>query len=233
MKKLTLPLLLLTMMLSNAIMAQINSKMKEENRAMSQGSFNCIVIELPATSADKVGDVWEKFIKDYKGKTKYDRKAKEYFTDDATVKGMSENTVDIYAKVEDRGDAGSEIAIWYNLGVTYLSQKEFGAQFEVAQKMLEKFTKRLSADLLEDLLKAEEKILKDMNGNLSDLVKEEEKRKKDIEDYQNTIKKMEESIKKAEEDIKAKLEEQGAKKKEIDEQNKKIDELKKKISTMK
>ena len=233
MKKLILPLMLLLGMTSNAVLAQVEATMKEEMRAMSEGNFNCIVMAFPATSADKVGDVWDKFIKDYKGKTKYDRKMKEYFTDNATIKGMSDNTVDVYAKVEDRGEAGSEIAIWYNLGVTYLSKKDFPTQFAVAEEMLNKFTKRLNAALLEELLKAEEKALKGMEGDLKDLVKEEEKRKKDIEDYKETIKKMEESIKKAEEDVKAKLEEQGGKKKEIDDQTKKITELKQKISTMK
>jgi len=233
MKKLILPLILLIGMTSNAVLAQVEATMKEEMRAMSEGNFNCVVMSFPATSADKVGDIWEKFIKDYKGKTKYDRRVKEYFTDNATIKGMSDNTVDVYAKVEERGEAGSEIAVWYNLGVSYLAKKDFPAQFDVAQQMLDKFTKKLSADLLEELLKEEEKTLKGMQGDLKDLVKDEEKRKKDIEDYKETIQKMEENIKSAEEDIKVKLEEQGGKKKEIDDQTKKIDELKQKINTMK
>jgi hypothetical protein len=121
MKRLFLPFLFLLGMFSNTASAQVKSAIKEEVRAMSEGSFNAIVLELPATSADKVEDAWKSFMKKYKGKTKYSKKNKEFFTDDTEIKGMSDNTIDVYAKVEDRGDAGSELVVWFNLGVTYLS----------------------------------------------------------------------------------------------------------------
>lgn len=233
MKHLCLPFLFLLGLFSNTTTAQVKSVLKEEVRAMSEGSFNAIVLELPATSADKVEDAWKSFMKKYKGKTKYSKKNKEFFTDDTEIKGMSENSIDVYAKVEDRGDAGSELVVWFNLGVTYLSQKEFADRFQVAEKMLDKFTQKLSADMLEDILKEEEKLLKDMEKDLKDLEKDQKKNEKDIEDAKETIKKMEENIKESEKEIKEGIEKQGEKKKEIDDQSKKVKELEQKIKQMK
>jgi hypothetical protein len=221
------------LLLSSAIFAQVKTTLKEENRSNSNGNFNALVLEIPLTTADKVKDNWESFIKAYKGKTSYSKKDKEIFTDNALIKDMSENTVDIYAKVEDKGDKGSELVVWFNLGVNYLSQKEFPKQFEVAKKMLDKFTETLSANMLEELLKEEEKNLKKLEGEMKDLEKEESKKNKDIADYKDTIKKMEENIKNAESDLKKNAEDKGKKKSEIEEQGKKVEQIKKDIKKSK
>ncbi len=235
MKHFILPLIFLFGIGFSSISAQIKFSLKEENRAMSAGSQNALVIELPNSSAKEVGNAWKDFIKKYKGKTKYDKRAKEYFTDNTIIKGVSDenNTIDVYAKVEDKGEAGSEIAIWFNLGGTYLSQKEHPDRFEAAKKTLEKFTEQLSADMFEDILKEEEKKLKDMEKELKDMEKDKEKREKDIRDYKDKIEEMNNNIADAEGDIKENLEKQGEQKKAIDDQSKVIDELKAKIKKLK
>jgi chromosome segregation ATPase len=209
--------------------AQVKTTLKEEVRANSKGSFPALVLIIPNTTGDKVRDTWESFVKNYKGKTNYSKKDKEVFSDDATIKEMSENTVDIYARIDENAEKGSELTVWFNLGAIYLSQKEFPKQFDVARKILEKFSDKLSADMLEDLLKEEEKALKKLEDDYKDLEKDEEKRKKDIVDYKETIRKMEENIKKAEEDIKTKIEEKSKKKSEIDTQTKKVNDVKTEI----
>jgi hypothetical protein len=223
MKKLFLPLALL-LMLGQTVMSQ-KLTLKEEIRANSKGTFPALVMEFPLATADQVKDAWESFIKDYKGKTNFSKKEKEFFTDDATIKEMSENSVDVYAQIDDKAEKGSAIVVWINLGITYLSQKEFPKQFEVASKMMDKFSQRVSSDMLEQKLKEEEKVLKTLESDLKDLEKEEAKRKSDIEDYKATIKKMEENIKKTEEEIKLKAEDQGKKKAEIETQKKKVAEI--------
>lgn len=213
--------------------AQVKTTIREEVRSNSKGSYSCLVMDCPGVSSEKVKDVWDQYVKEFKGKTKHDNKNKETFTDDATIKEMSENSVDIYAKIEEKGDKGSEISVWFNLGATYVSQKEFPKQFEVANRLMEKFSKKLSADMLEDQLKEEEKTLRKMEDDLKDLEKDEKKSKKDIEEAKEQIKKAEEDIKKSEENIKTKVEEQGKKKTEIDTQKKKVSEIENTMKSMK
>lgn len=232
MKKLFFPLLLIGM-LSQPILAQVKATVKEEIRTNSKGSNPALVMEFPVTTAEKVKDAWSSFVKDYKGKTEYNKKDKEYFTNNAVIKEMSDNTLDICARIDDKAEKGSEISVWFSFGPTYISQKDNPKQFEVANKIMEKFAKKLSADLLEDQLKEEEKLLKKMEDDLKDLAKDEAKRKKDIEEYKETIKKMEENIKKAEEDVKIKIEEQAKKKGEVDTQKKKVTELENSVKNAK
>jgi chromosome segregation ATPase len=210
--------------------AQVKTTLKEENRANSKGSFPALVLIIPNTTGDKVRDTWESFVKNYKGKSDYSKKDKEVFTDNATIKEMSDNTIDIYARFDENAEKGTELTVWFDFGAqTYLSQKDYPKQFEIARKMLEKFSDKLSADMLEDLLKEEEKALRKLEDDYKDLEKDEERRKKDIVDYKETIRKMEENIKKAEEDIKTKIEEKSKKKTEIDTQTKKVNDVKTEI----
>jgi len=228
-----LSILFILILSSKFSIAQIKADITEEERANSKGSKPCLVMSFSATSSDEVKDAWKSFIKDYKGKTDYENKTKEFITDDATIKDMSENSVDVIARIENKGEKGSEMTVWFNLGVTYVSKKDFPKQYDVAVKLLEKFTKKLSADLLEKELKEEEKALSKLESDLKDLVKDESNLKNDIEKYKDTIKKMEENIKKAEEDIKQKVDEQGKKKGEIDTQKKKVGEVESNLKSMK
>lgn len=219
--------------ISSSSWAQIKSLIKEETKANSKGTFNALVMELPGTSSKEVGKAWSKFIKKYKGKTKFDRRANEYMTEDATIKEMSDNTVDIIAKIEERGQEGAVLTVWYNLGVSYLSSKDFSDRYPAGEKLLKDFAKSVSADMIEAELKEAEKVLKDYEGNLSKLEKEEKQRTKDIETYKSTIQKMEQSIVEAENDVKESKEGQGKAKVEIDDQKKVVDEIKQRLESVK
>lgn len=212
--------------------AQIESAITEESRANSKGSFNALVMELPGVSKKEAEKAWSRFIKQYKGKTKFDRRAGEYMSDDATIKDMSDNTVDIIAKIEEQGE-GSRIAVWFNLGVSYLSSKDFGDRYPAGEKILKDFARTVSADMIEAELKEAEKLLKEQESDLKKLEKEEQQRTNDIEDYKNTITKMESNIKEAEGDIKEAKENQGKKQTEIEAQKKVIDEIKQRLESVK
>lgn len=219
--------------LSSSSWAQIKSLIKEETKANSKGSFNALVMELPGTSSKEVSKAWNKFIKKYKGKTKFDRRANEYITEDATIEEMSDNTVDIIAKIEERGQDGSVITVWFNLGVSYLSSKDFSERYPAGEKLLKDFAKSVSSDMIEEELKEAEKLLKDYEGNLSKQEKEEKQRTKDIEDYKATITKMEQNIVEAQNDVKESKEVQGKTKTEIEAQKKVIDEIKARLESVK
>lgn len=205
----------------------------EENRSMSKGSYNALVIDLPGTSAKKVMKSWTKFIGAYKGKTKYSRKVGEAFTDDARIKDMSENTVDIYAKLEDMGEEGTRLAVWFNLGVTYLASSEHSERYPAGEEVLKAFAATVSADLIAARLKEKQKELKDVQGDLKKLEKTKSGYDRDVENYQATIKKAEEGIKETDEKIDKNLEEQGTVKDDIAEREKEIEEIEKRLKKVK
>lgn len=232
MKKLMITFLVI-LMYSSFGWTQIETPIKEETRSCSYGSFNALVMELKGVSAKEANKAWDKHIKAFKGKTKYDRKINEYFSDDATIKDMSDNNVDVIAKIEERGTEGSVIIVWFNLGVTYLSSKDYPERYPAGEKILKDYARILSADMIQAELDSAKKLLKDYEDNLKRLEKEKAQQLKNIEDYKATIKKMEESIVVAEEEIKKSDEAQGTAKLTIDEQKKIIEDIQKRLDSVK
>ncbi|MCH2046271.1 MAG: hypothetical protein MK212_19305 [Saprospiraceae bacterium] len=213
--------------------AQIQATIKEETRSMSKGSFNCLILDLPGTNVKDVAKAWQKYIKSYKGKTKFDRKSDEYITDDAEIKNMSDNTVDITAKIVTKGDVGCELVVWYNLGVTYLSSNEYADRYPAGEAVLQGFTKEVSLELIEAELKDEEKKLKELGDELKKMEKEQEDLEKDIENYKQTITEMEQKIKDTETGIEENKTSQETKKTEMSDQTKVIEEVKQRLESVK
>lgn len=213
--------------------AQIQSTIKEETRANSLGSYNALVMELPGVSEKEASKQWQKYVGKFKGKTKYERKANEYFSDDSSIKEMSDNAVDITAKIEARGDAGSVIYVWFNLGVTYLSSKDYPDRYPAGEKTLKDFAKEVSLDMITAELEAATKKLKELEEMLKKQEKDEAQLTKDIEEYKATIRKMEENITKAEGDIKKSEEDQGNSKLSIEEQKKIVADIQKRLDSVK
>ncbi len=233
MKTLMLTLVVLLASLATGL-AQIKVEIKEETKAMSKGSFNALVMDLPGTSAKDVNSAWKKFIKKYKGKTKFDRKMGEYFTDNAQIKDMSDNTVDLVAKIEDKGaDAGTTLVIWFNLGASYLSSKDYADRYPAGEKMMSDFANTVSSKMIEEELKLQEKILKEKEKELKKLESDQKSFEKAIEDHKATIKKMEDNIAKAEGDIKTSEVDQKTKTTEISDQKKIVAEIKERLKSIK
>jgi len=207
-------------------------KVLEENRSMTKGSANALIVNLPNTSYKQVNKLWSKYLKNFKGKTKYNRKIDEYFSDNAEIKDMSENAVDIISKVYDNGEEGTTVAVWFNLGVTYLSAEKHPERYPFGEKLLKDFSLLVSADMIAAQLKEEEKRLVSMNDTLKSLEKEKTQSEANITKQKEIIIKAEASIVQSEKDIEGNLEDQGKQKLSIKEQEKIIETIKRKLKVI-
>lgn len=232
MKKL---LLLITISLSvfqGTLYAQGEPQIEEATKSMSKGSFNALVVDLPQSSYKKAQKMWKKYSKNLRGKLKYDRKADEYFLDNAEIKDISENSIDITAQIYQKGENGSEMTVWFNLGVTYLSSEEHPERFAVAHAILSDFSLLVSADWLKERLKEEEKTLDGMNSELNDLENIKLDEEKNIQKQEEIIAKAEESIKNSENTIEKNVDDQAKQGTVISDQEKVIEGIKKKLKKL-
>ena len=188
---------------------------------MSEGMRNALRIELPTEDRKLIGKAWEKTMKEFKGKTKYSRKTKEWFTDDADIAALSANTVDVYARADQR-----ELLVWFDLGGAYLSADTHPDEFAHAQRLLQDFHHELEVALAEEALKGKEKRYKELQGELKKL----EKQNKDLH---QTIEKAQKTIAEAEKGIEENRKAQEAKKSELDKQAQALDAAKKQLSALK
>jgi len=231
MKKLLLILFSLSI-LQATLYAQGEPQIEEATKSMSKGAFNALVVDLPQSSYKKAQKMWKKYAKNFRGRLKYDRKTNEYFLDNAEIKDMSDNSIDITAQIYQKGENGSEMTVWFNLGVTYLSSEEHPERFAKAHAILSDFSLLVSADWLKELLKEEEKTLDGMNSELNDLENQKLDEEKNIKKQEEIIAKAEESIKNSEDNIEKNIEEQAKQETVISDQEKVIEGIKKKLKKL-
>lgn len=210
-------LLILTLLFATNGFAQIS--VNEEKKNMSKGMNTAYVLTFPEVETKTVEKAWKSFMKDYKAKPKFDKKTGEYFADNAKIKTMSDNVVDVYSTLGKNVSSDTELSVWFDLGGAYVNSETHPDQSAIANDMLMKFSFEASKELAEAVVKAEEKELDNLNDDLKKL-------SKDNKDYQQEIIKAEEKIAKMRAAIEANLIDQEAKKKEIKTQEGVLNEVK-------
>lgn len=215
-------LLLLSLLMVVTLGAQRNS-INEVRKGMSMGVKEAFSVNVSSLSEKETEKVLMSYLKDVKGKKgpKKDRKTKEILVDDAQLKAISNNTVDIYATMDGKGD-NSTVTFWFDLGGAFLSQESHPEKMEAVSEWLYDFSKAARSRTVELELEAEEDQLKEMNKEFDKLQKEQKK-------LEDAIKKAEETIAKAKEDLRSNATQQDNSKQTINEQERIINQVKDKL----
>ncbi|MFK7950992.1 MAG: hypothetical protein AB8G11_25660 [Saprospiraceae bacterium] len=214
MKKITLLSFILTLFVTVTF-----GQITESQSYMSAGTFNSLTIVLPEGSEKDAPKEWVKFFKKY-GKTKKNRKTDEYFTDNAKILGLSDNSVDVYTKFN-----GNTMTVWFDLGGAYLSSVEHPDGYALGEQILMDFGLHLQILMVESEVKAEEKALKNLESNREKLVKDKATLEKNIEDWKARIAQ-------AEADIEQNISDQEAKANEIEQQKTIIEQVKARLAEL-
>ncbi len=167
----------------------------ERSAEMSKGVRNALVLEIPGVNEDLVSDLWKDYMKDfYREKPKWQRRDKEWLSDDADIAGIGRgNTVDVYAKTEQKDD-NAFIYLWIDMGGAFLSAREHGEEYTEAEKLLTRFGLEVARAKVKIELEEQENMLKDLNRDLERLATDKER-------YEREIQRAKETIAKAEKDI--------------------------------
>jgi len=213
---------LFTFTMIDAQSVQIDESMK----SMSQGQQNSLTVTLEGISQKDAEKAWTDYVKDFKGgKTKKDKKSKEIFTDNTTIKDLSANTVDVYAITNESGE-DVVLTVWFDLGGAYLNSADHAEAYAKGEGLLNSFSNQVIKAQIKDNLDDEEKSLKKLNGDLKDLTKD----KKDLED---DIEKYKKKIAEAEKDLAQNASDQTAKKTEIATQEGVVEKVKTQLEKIK
>jgi hypothetical protein len=195
--------------------AQRKIKVHEEKEKIANGTNNTLVVTIYDSSQDDIEKAWKKLMKDYDAKVSH---KKEVFADDATIKDLSSNTMDIYAFTRKITDDEFELIVAVDLGGAYLSSSEHPSKYKVMQNILHKFAVETTTEAIEDKKKEAEKVLEALVKEKENLIKENERLESQIEDYKN-------KISKNESDIEKNKSTQSDKEKAIEAQQKVVDEI--------
>ncbi len=193
MKRIVTLCTMLLAILTLRVNAQADIAVNEILQYMSKGEQTGFEFEIPEANSKTVTAAWKKLMKKYKGKTISSKKSPEIFTDNALIKDVSENTVDVYARIIDSKN-GTTVLAFVDLGGTFVSSDEHSAQFTALENVFRKFGLSQAKKVVELQLEAEEKQLKELEKDFSSLVKEKEGYIKNIEDAKALILQREQDI---------------------------------------
>jgi hypothetical protein len=199
-------------------------KVKESSENIGGANHNALTVTLYEISPSDAEDAFRSFMKKYDGK----RSSKDgaIFVDNATIKEMGNNTVDIYGKAQGKkGDPEITFSIAFDLGGAYLSSNEHKEQYKIAEKIVKDFAVQATKDAIAQKLKDAQKVQSGFEDEQKSLEKENKNLNDDITDYKA-------KISKAEQDIVKNKSEQDKKKAEIEAQKKVVADIDKKLKAV-
>ena len=199
-------------------------KVKESNENIGGGNHNALTVTLYDINPSDAVDAFRSFIKKYDGK----RSSQDggVFSDNATIKEMGNNTVDIYGKAQGKkGDKEITFVIAFDLGGAFLNSSDHKEQYKVAEKIAREFAINTCKEIVEQKLNDAQKNLSSLEDEQKDLEKENKNLNSDIEDYKA-------KIKKAEDNIATNKTNQEKKKSEIDAQKKVVSDVETKLKSI-
>jgi hypothetical protein len=218
MKKIILVVLLLSAFVVNAQ----EIKVKEEKEKINGAINPVLTVIVYGAEESTVEKAWKNLMKDYNAKVS----TKDgVFADNAMIKDLSENTVDIYAFTK-KTDEGIRLVVGVDLGGIFISSSSKSAEYKVMEKIIKNFAIEATKNAIQEKADAAEKVQKKLEGSYDDLVKKNEDLHKDIEEYKN-------KITKAEKDIEDNLKEQETAKKAVETQKNTVEQIKKQLGDVK
>ena len=165
------------------------------------------------------------FMKDMDAKAKKVKKGDEMISEgfkDVEINGVT--PINVYARTEESGNDAEQI-VWFDLGNGQYLKTGDGAAFQAGEKFMMRFGLYVTKRKTEIELDQEEKTLKGLDKDLTNLGKDNENYHKKIEEAKKLIAEMEQNIV-------DNLKDQESKKKEIEMQQAVIEEVKKRLAEL-
>ena len=86
---------LFTLILFLISFSVLSAQISEQEKTMSAGVYNSLTLELPDTQKKFAENLWKKYMKQFDGKMKKNKKAKEYFIENCTMVGVGLSLIHI------------------------------------------------------------------------------------------------------------------------------------------
>ncbi|MCX7953579.1 MAG: hypothetical protein N3A01_00135 [Bacteroidales bacterium] len=206
----------------NSIVHSQKIIIKDDEQTIGNGNNSCFIVTIPEAKQKDVLQAWKKLTKSYDAKVKGDN---EQFADNAIIKKISENPIDIYSRFEEMKN-GTIMIVGFDLGGAYLNKKDHSKQYKEAYDILYNFAKEQAIEAINTQINEQEKIIKNYENEINDKTKKINNLEEDIKKWTNLIEKAKKDI----EDLKNEVERLKQEKLKEIENLKKINEKKNSIN---
>lgn len=184
------------LLLGGFAMAQTTA-VKDIKAQMTKGMQPGVEVFIPGANEDQVRDAIKDNTRKLKGDDSRIKKSDERFIDDARIKELSDNTVDIHYLIKEE-EKGSTLQMFFNMGVVFLSRDMDSAKYQYMNDLVAQIAADATRLNYDELIKEQEKVLEDLMDDKKDALNDIEKAQKDIEKAKKEIADSEQKIKELE-----------------------------------
>jgi hypothetical protein len=210
--------------LATSVFAQ-TSKASEESRIMSLGSRPSFQLTIAGSDSKTVDKIWKDYVKEKTGgKLKWNKKTKENVAMGLSSGIVPGTTADMYSTITERGEE-VVLTVWLDKGSGFINSKDDSANATNVDAFMRDFSYEVERNTVQRLLETEMEKQKELDKKLARLVKDKDGLHKDIQEW-------EEKIRKAREAIKENDSSQLTTKKEIEAQTRAIETVQKKLDSV-
>ena len=171
--------LMMTFGLTN-VQAQQEIIINEIMEYMSQGEKTGYEIAILDAEPKDVENSWMRIMKKQKAKITNSKKSVEIFADNANIPQVSGNTVDVYA-IASKASYGTRLTVFVDLGGAFISSQDHPEAFAAMEQFLKDVAHQEAIRVVEEEMKEQEAILKELNKELNSFIKLKDGYTKDIE----------------------------------------------------
>ena len=197
-------------------------KVNEADEKIGNGTNNTLEVSIYGATIKDIEHEWKSMMKDYGAKVS----SKDgLFADNATIKEMGNNTIDIYEKCVDKKNGEIKFMVAFDLGGAYLSSGAQPDKYKIAEKIVHDFAVKITKEAIDEQLKQQQKALNKLNDQQKDLVHDNDKLNKEVKNYQEKIKEDQDALVKNKAD-------QEKKKQEVADQQKIVNDTDKKAKAV-
>ena len=180
-------ILFLVVLVSTRILAQdkpITIEVRESNKELGGAMHNALLVTIYEAEKNDIEKAWKNKMKKYDAKVS---SKKEIFADNAVINELGNNTIDLYAAIQEDGDKKHTLMVAIDLGGAYLSSTTHSSQYTAMKNILYGFAVNLTKEAIAGQAKAAEKVLAGLENDQKDLIKSKENLQEDIADYKQKI----------------------------------------------
>jgi len=172
--------------------AQIVVDVVQDSVPMSKGRYHAYSLTLNNASVEDAESILREAFKSYKAKVSGNYKT-EVFFDDAKIKALSDNTVDVYVRVY-QASTDVKVDAFFDLGGIFLNPKTHPEQSKLAEQMMRDYAIRYKRFQVQQELAEQEKLLGEREKELESLIKDKEGIEKTIASAERDIEKTRQEI---------------------------------------
>ncbi len=178
-------------LLASTLSAQ-KLRVSERNENLGGSKHNALWVPIYEADDKMIEKEWKSLLKKYNAKMA--TLGDEQFGDNAVIKDISNNTIDIYWKLEKGSDGSTKLIAAYDLGGAYLSSDTHKKEYKVVETIMVDFALELTKKTITNQLKDAQRESEKREKKLKNLVGDNEDLHKDIDNYKAKIKTAEDNI---------------------------------------